>query len=165
MSSSVVNKTGFDLCVRGSFRGDEDAHKADKAQGKKAFDRGVSSLHLLSNFNLKYPHSTTTFSKEQEVKSSLPVAKVHLYASGDGTKTPKEIFFSLATACKLGSCTGPKPFGVTGPAPSVLSSVQGTNLLGITFTAFTCQGSSVSIGSGELFWGHCRSPEPVTLCR
>jgi hypothetical protein len=42
MSSSVANKTGFDLCVRGSFRGDEGGHKADKAQGRKAFDRGVS---------------------------------------------------------------------------------------------------------------------------
>jgi len=42
MSSSGGNKTGFDLCALGRLRGDEGDHKADKAQGWKAFDRGVS---------------------------------------------------------------------------------------------------------------------------
>jgi hypothetical protein len=44
MSSSVANKTGFDLCVRGRLRGDEGDRKAHKAQGKKAFDRGISRI-------------------------------------------------------------------------------------------------------------------------
>jgi hypothetical protein len=46
MSSSAGNKTGFDLYARGKLHGDEGARKAHKAQGKKAFDRVVSSLHL-----------------------------------------------------------------------------------------------------------------------
>jgi hypothetical protein len=60
MSSSGVNRTGFDLCVRGSFRGDEGDHKARKAQGRKVLDRGVSSgppnsERILSQ-NSRYSH-------------------------------------------------------------------------------------------------------------